>query len=75
MTRLGQMLYNDGIAEGIEKGIEQGTMREMLRGIQVLVKTCKEFGAAKEVAVDKVMANFPITKQDAEENVEKYWKE
>ena len=27
MTRLGQMLYNDGVADGMEKGIETGTRR------------------------------------------------
>lgn len=57
MTRLGQMLINDGIAQGI----------------RVLIETCKEFGEQKEDTVTRIVRKFEITQDEAEKTVDKYW--
>ena len=62
MTRLGQMLVDDGIEIGIA------------RGIQALVSACQEFGILKKDTVNQVMKGFQLSEEEAEENVEKYWK-
>lgn len=65
MTRLGQMLINDGIEQGISQGISQG--------IKALVDTCREFQLLREDTVERVMKNFGISREEAEVNVDKYW--
>lgn len=62
MTRLGQMLREDGIAEGIAKGI------------RALVVTCQELGVSKAVISEKLMQEFQLSKEEADKNVEEYWK-
>ena len=47
MTRLGQMLREDGLAEGLAEGIA--------KGIRALIVTCQEFGASKDVTSEKLM--------------------
>lgn len=66
MTRLGQMIYDDGKEEGIAQ--------EMNRGIRVLIQTCKDLGVLKEEIVKKVSKEFEKTPEEAEKEVEKYWK-
>ena len=55
-------LYNDGIEQGIECGMIRGT-----------IETLKEFGVSMEEAIERIMNKFEITKEQAEEEVEKYW--
>ena len=62
MTKLGQMLVEDGRAKGIEQGVE------------VLIKTCREFGADFNQTVDKVKARFNFSDEKAVESVKHYWK-
>lgn len=50
MTRLGAMLYNDGINDGIERGIERGERQKL----QELVKTVYQKG----FSVDKIAELF-----------------
>lgn len=61
MTRLGQMLINDGIEQGISQGIK------------ALVDTCREFQLLREDTVERVMKNFELSREEAEVNVDKYW--
>lgn len=61
MTRLGQMLVNDGVKQG------------MAQGIRALVVTCKELGVVKCDVTDKVMRQFGVSKEEAEKSIEKYW--
>ena len=55
-------LYNDGIEQGIECGMIRGT-----------IETLKEFGVSMEEAIERIMKKFEITKEQAKEEVEKYW--
>ena len=62
-------LYNDGIELGREQGIKQG--RE--QGIELGVETLKEFNISMEEAIERIMKKFEITKEQAKEEVGKYW--
>ena len=50
MTKLGAMLYNDGINDGIERGIERGERQKL----QELAKTVYQKG----VPIDKIAELF-----------------
>ena len=50
-------LYNDGIE----------------KGIQGLVEIVKDLGIAKEIAVRKVMEKYQCAREQAEQEVQKYW--
>lgn len=63
MTRLGAMLVNDGMQLGLERGLEN------------VIKLCKEFGATKEEAVIRITNMFGRDIEIAKEDVEKYWGE
>lgn len=58
-------LYNDGVECGIERGIEQG--------IEGMVKICRSFKMEKEDAMQRIMDELKISREKAEEGVEKYW--
>ena len=62
-------LYNDGIELGREQGIKQG--RE--QGIELGVETLKEFGVSMEEVIERISKKFEITKEQAKEEVKKYW--
>ena len=42
VTRLGQMIYDDGIKKGIEHGIEQGIEQEEMRNSALIANLLKE---------------------------------
>ena len=69
MCKALEELYNDGIELGIEQGREQG----IERGIRVTIETLKEFGVSMEETIERIMKKFEVTKEQAEEEVEKYW--
>ena len=62
MCKVLDELYNDGIEQGIECGMIRGT-----------IETLKEFGVSMEEAIERIMKKFEITKEQAKEEVEKYW--
>ena len=62
MTKLGEMLVEDGIRKGMERGIEKG-----------IVETCRELGVSFDETVLKIKQRFCISETDAREIVRKYW--
>ena len=52
-------LYNEGIEIGVVKGV---------------VETLRDFGIEKDAAIQKVMQKFEIPREQAEKDVESYWK-
>lgn len=60
MTILGEMIYNDGVADGIEQGI------------QALIRTCMNLGASKGKILSSLMQEFSLDEEKAGEYVEKY---
>lgn len=66
MTVLGEMIWNDGMAQGVERGVAQG--------VKALVETCKELGLSKEDTLARTENKFDLKNEDAEEYLLKYWK-
>ena len=62
ITKLGEMLVEDGIRKGMERGIEKG-----------IVETCRELGVSFEDTTEKIKQRFCISETDAREIVKKYW--
>lgn len=52
--------------EGKQQGIEQG--------VQALIAVCNSLGVTKEVTLEKLKEGFGITTEEANKNLEKYWK-
>ena len=70
MTRLGQMILEEGIERGMERGMERGIQQ----GIQILIDTCRELGVSREVTLNKVETKFSLSKEAAESYLDRYWK-
>lgn len=60
---------------GIQKGIEKGIQRGIERGIQALIEICDEHNISKEDTKFSIMKKFEVTNDQADEYMEKYWKE
>ena len=60
MTKLGQMLVEDGIEQGILEGI---------------IQTCKELGVSYRQTVQKIKIRYRISDEEAEEAVKRYWQQ
>lgn len=61
----------DARYEGIEIGRHEG----IEIGIEALIRTCQEFNASKETTRDKLMQQFKLSTEAAEEALNKHWKE
>ena len=57
-------LYNDGVSEGLERGI--------LSGVNVFIKTCKEFGVTDQEILQRMQKEFSLSEERAKEYMEKY---
>lgn len=55
---------------GIQQGLEQG----LEKGIEILIETCKKFEISKEDTGKQIIEKFDLTKEKADECIEKYWK-
>ena len=64
---------------GIELGREEerknteAEKKKAEQSIKALVSVCQEFGNSKEATVEKLMEKCELSKEDAEEKVNKYW--
>ena len=61
MTKLGQMLVNDGKKE------------ERENGLKILVRFCRKLNISKEDTKEKIADEYQISKEDADMYVEKFW--
>jgi len=64
MCNLGEGLIEKYESRGIEKGERKS-----------LVETYQEFGKSKEDTIEKLMDKFQMSREEAEENVKKYWRD
>ena len=60
MTKLGQMIFNDGIEEGLEKGI------------RALILDNLEEGVREERILEKLQKRFSLTRTEAAEKLREY---
>lgn len=77
MTKLGQMLWDsgkqDGMALGMQRGMERGKELGLQNGIKAMIESCKELNVGKEQIFGKLKEKFNLTKEQAEDYLEKYW--
>lgn len=64
-----KMMREEGWREGKQEGIEQG----IEQGIIVMIKTCREFGATREVTRTKLIENFGLEESCAENYMQINW--
>ena len=62
MTRIGQMIFDDGVVRGREEGKIEGT-----------IKTYKKFELSREEAIKNIIEEFSLSKEEAEKYMEMYW--
>ena len=62
MTRIGQMIFDDGVVRGREEGKLEGT-----------IKTCKKFKLSREEAIKNIIEEFSLSNAEAEKYMEMYW--
>ena len=65
MTRLGQMLVNDGIEIGIDKGIEKGAF--------ALISVCREIGLSYDDTRRKLIEKLELDAPAAKRYMEEFW--
>ena len=75
LTTFDRELYEQGLREeGEAIGEARGEVRGIILGEQKnLVETYQEFGKSKEETVEKLMDKFQLSREEAEDNVKKYW--
>lgn len=71
MTRLGEMLLQDGIKQGVKQGVEQG----IEQGVRAMVSTLQELSFSRQAVQNKIMDKFTLTKDQAAAYMKKFWKE
>ena len=68
-------LYNEGIEIGMERGMTRGMECGMELGVvKGVVETLYDCGIKKDDAIQRVMQKFEISKEQAEKDVEIYWR-
>ena len=59
----------------LEIGVEQGMQQGMQQGIKALIKTCQELNVPRTDTAARLMQEFSLKKDTAEEYLRKYWKQ
>ena len=62
MTRIGQMIFDDGVVRGREEGKLEGT-----------IKTCKKFKLSREETIKNIIEEFSLSDEEAEKYMKMYW--
>ena len=64
-----------GLEQGEKIGLEQGKKIGLERGILFFIESCQEFGLTKDAVREKMIGKFSLEVTEAENYLEKYWKE
>ena len=62
---------------GIELGKEEereNTEKERENAIKAVISLCQEFGSTKEVTIEKLLEKCELSREMAEEKINRYWK-
>ena len=68
-----QKILDEGIEIGTERGIEKGIKKGIEQGIEKGIKLCQGFGSSRELAKHKIMEEFSLSAEQAEEKLNLYW--
>ena len=66
MTRIGQMIFDDGVVRGREEGREEGKL-------EGTIKTCKKFKLSREETIKNIIEEFSLSDEEAEKYMKMYW--
>ena len=66
MTRIGQMIFDDGVVRGREEGREEGKL-------EGTIKTCKKFKLGREETIKNIIEEFSLSDEEAEKYMKMYW--
>ena len=61
------------MCNALEELKQEGRQEERLEGIQVAIRLCKDFTNNKDIAIEKLMEEYSLSKEDAVKYVNKYW--
>ena len=67
-------IIEDSKSTGRIEGKIEGEKEERIRGLQVLVESCQEFGATIEAVIAKVVSKYQLSEENASACVRNYWK-
>lgn len=56
-----------------QEGRQEGRLEERLESIQVAIRLCKSFTNSKDIAVEKLMEEYSLSKDEAANYVNMYW--
>jgi len=65
MTKVGQLIFDDGVEQGLERGMEQG--------IEMLIRTCKDFHMSRKAVLAKIKEESSLSEEKITEYLDKYW--
>lgn len=65
----------EGRSEGRSEGRLEGRSEGRMEGIQVLIEICREFGKSYEETKRQVAEKFGLDEKNAQNGMNKYWKE
>ena len=66
--------FRERYKEGKEDGFAEGVSREMENGIRILIEIGQEDGKSKEELVNRLMNKYSLSLEEAQTNVQLYWK-
>ena len=70
MTRIGQMIFNDGYAKGFKEGLAEVREEGIIAGT---IKTYKKFKVSREETTKNIIEECSLSDEDAEKYMEMYW--
>ena len=65
--------YEDGLEDGREEGLTEGREEGHADGVRAVVEISKDLGGSSLDAVEKIVANMGIPRNEADRLVSKYW--
>ncbi len=63
-----------GIQKGLEQGLSQGREQGLEQGICSLIQSFNDVGLDKDRTVSQLMEKYSLTREQAEEKIQLYWK-
>ena len=67
--------YKEGFEKGFKEAFEEGLEESRKKVIEALAETMCEFGHSKESIIKQVEKRFSLTREEAENAVERYLEE
>lgn len=61
MTKVGQMIFEDGFEQGSRTGI------------QALIEACRDFGVSRQDALARIIRKFDLTEDMARKFLDEFW--